>query len=112
MYESVNLKNESFVTTSSITFFFIYPKDLIQIMARENTDLRDSNDPDGNYQRFNLSTKVLNKKRALKAKRHKRFLEKYYIKTKNTCNNLNKGNGSKIATSLPNLRTHLTKKIK
>ncbi len=83
-FETQNLNNESFILMSSLTFFFIYPKDFIVLKAKENTKIRDSNDPDGNFHRFGLSSKEVSKKRALRVKREKRFLEKFYLKNKSS----------------------------
>ena len=88
--------------------------------AKQTTELRNSNDPDGNFQRFGLSTKVLNKKKALKAKKQRKFLDSFHIKTNNygsnNTTNLNNKKytcfGSKNKTLLPELRESLIKTIK
>lgn len=69
-------------------FFFIYPKVDNMSKAKNSTELRDSNDLDGNFHRFNLSTKALNKKRSLKIKRQKKFLQKFYLKNGNKDNEI------------------------
>jgi len=128
-FGSAILTNESFILLGSSVFFFIYPKEVVVMKAKQTTEFRDSNDPDGNFQRFGLSTKVLNKKRALKAKRQRKFLETFHLKSRSSnylginsnkigskpgYPGLNTGYPSKniLKNALPELKSTLIRKLK
>jgi len=113
-FEGAMLSNQSFIMLGDLVFFFIYPKEVIMNKAKESTELCDSNDPECNFQRFGLTSKALNKKRVLKSKRQRKFLEKFHIRTRNKNEqfNLNNNFGSKSSMVLPELKNCVMKKFK
>lgn len=110
-YQSALLKNESFLLIASMVFFFIYPKDIVLQFSKASTFLRDRNDPDGNFKRFNLSPKFLNKQKTIKSRRQRRFMERFHIRNKvRVVNNGIGCNNPKF--QLPQLKETLVKKLK